>query len=100
MCMHTRVYLICLCIQECTEGIYRFAIRKRAFNNWKIAMERRMRIQATKLHTVVLPFRKRVLNQYYFNQWKWYVLHLKQERELQLRTDLTWNKVQGWLHKK
>ena len=77
----------------------RFATRKRAFQAWKIAMEQRRRISISKYHSIILPFSKRVVCKHYFNQWRVYIQLVTVDREIQLRSDLTWNKVQSWLSK-
>jgi hypothetical protein len=75
----------------------RYALRRRGFLSWKIAYERRVRQTAAKMHTVAIPHSRAVLRRYYMGRWKTFVRQARFDRDVQLRTDLTWSKVQGWL---
>lgn len=75
----------------------RHALRRRGFLSWKIAYDRRVRSLAMKMQTIAIPHCRVVLRRYYISRWKDFVRQAKFERDVQLRTDLTWSKVQGWL---
>lgn len=75
----------------------RFALRRRSFLSWKIAYDRRVRQLAAKMQTVAIPHSVGVLRRYYVARWRSFVRQAKFDRDVQLRTDLTWSKVQGWL---
>jgi len=75
----------------------RFALRRRGFLTWKVAYDRQIRRRATILRTIALPHARLVIGRYYMSRWRTFVVESKFDRDVQLRTDLTWNKVQGWL---
>ena len=75
----------------------RHAIRRRAFVAWRISQERRERQRALQILKVALPHSVGVLYRYYLQRWINFVDAMKLDREIQLRSDLTWSKVQGWM---
>ncbi len=77
----------------------RFGNRKRAFNAWKVAFEALQRRKLLRLRDRIIPQGRKCIYSYYFKQWKNHVDMCRLEKDVQLRCDLTWNKVQGWLAK-
>jgi hypothetical protein len=75
----------------------RHSIRRRAFVAWRISLEKCERKRAVQMQTISMPFSNFMMKKRLFQKWKFYLENEKISRDIQIRSDLTWNKVQSWL---
>eukprot|EP01038_Epipyxis_sp_PR26KG_P007428 gene7428-10124_t len=74
----------------------RYTQLKKSFHAWGILLERMRRIEIQKLQ-FVKPRGDRCTCRYYFSNWKNYLEDVHFNRELKLRIDNKWAKLQSWI---
>jgi hypothetical protein len=74
----------------------RFSVERRGVTAWKIAYERSRRQLAVKLSSVSSRGNRAVIR-FYWVRWLDYYSDKLIDRDVQLRADRAWAKVQGWL---
>jgi hypothetical protein len=75
----------------------RYIILKRALRAWMLSKEREVR-RLNRLLVFAIPHGNRCNLRYYWKKWMDYLNEVITDREVRLRSEIAWSKVQGWLH--
>ena len=74
----------------------RFSRAAKGFRAWKVSLERTRRSKVLHLRVVVCQGDACVLR-HSWHRWRAYTEEAELDREVQLRANATWARVQGWL---
>jgi hypothetical protein len=75
----------------------RFTVINRSWRAWRIAYERGLRRGAYNMLKAA-PHGNRAVYRYIWDRWREFMVEVRFEREVALRSAKTWSKVQSWMN--